>query len=144
MHQRKLGEIVAGQELLSVDSGTLVVDAAKQMMSRNVAALLIIDDGELTGIFTERDMLRRVVAVGRDPSKTTLADVMTQGVISLSAERIGFEAVALMQEHGMRHVAVTGVPEKNYGIVSIRDFALSELSAFAKEIEFEEKVWTSI
>lgn len=144
MHQRKLGEIVADQDLLSVDSTTPVVDAAKQMMARNVAALLIIDDGELTGIFTERDMLRRVVAVGRDPSNTTIGDVMTHGVISLSAERIGFEAVALMQEHGMRHVAVTGVEGKNYGIVSIRDFALSELSAFAKEIEFEEKVWTSI
>lgn len=144
MHQRKLGEIVAGQELLSVDSATLVVEAAKRMMARNVAALLIIDDGELTGIFTERDMLRRVVAVGRDPSTTAIGDVMTNGVISLSAERIGFEAVALMQEHGMRHVAVTDVPDTKYGIVSIRDFALSELSAFAKEIEFEEKVWTSI
>lgn len=145
MHKRRLSEIVSGQDLLHVGSGTVVVEAARQMMTRNVAAMLIVDDGTLSGIFTERDMLRRVVAAGLDPGTTKIADVMSKGVITLDADRLGFEAVALMQEHGMRHVAVTGAETPTgLGIVSIRDFALGELSTFAKEIEFEEKVWTTI
>ena len=82
MHHRKLGDIIAGQSVLHVDSATTVVDAAKRMSENNVAAILIIDDGELAGIFTERDLLRRVVAVSRDPKKTTLAEVMSNKVIS--------------------------------------------------------------
>lgn len=145
MHKRKLSEILQQQDLLHVTSKDRVVDVAKRMASRNVAAVLIVDGGALAGIFTERDMLRRVVADGRDPTETAVADVMTETIISLDAERLGFEAVALMREYAIRHVAVTGLPNRlGFGIVSIRDFALSELSTFAKEIEFEEKVWTSI
>lgn len=145
MHQRKLGEIVQAQDLLHVTSDTSVVDVARKMTERNVAAILVVDDGGLTGIFTERDMLRRVVAAGLDPNATLIRDVMTREIIALGADRLGFEAVALMREYGIRHVAVTGAANAlGCGIVSIRDFALSELSTFAREIEFEEKVWTSI
>lgn len=144
MHHRKLGEIIAGQSLLHVDSGTSVVDAAKRMSENNVAAILIIDDGVLAGIFTERDLLRRVVAVSLDPRKTTLAEVMSKQVISLSADRLGFEAAALMIEYAIRHIAVTDVDGNGYGIVSIRDFALGEISDFKREIDFEQGVWSSI
>ncbi len=144
MHHRKLREIVAGQSLLNVNSKTLVVDVAKRMRDRNVAAVLVIDDGEMVGIFTERDMLRRVVAHGRDSTKTKIADVMTKNVATLDGSRLGFEAVALMIERNIRHIAVTGLPDSGYGIVSMRDFAHSELSSFERELQFEQEVWSSI
>lgn len=144
MHHRKLSEIVANQDLLHVE-GTVYVDTvAKQMAERNVAAVLIIDDGKLSGIFTERDLLRRVVAENRIPADTPVRDVMSTSVVSLGAEHLGFEAVALMIELSIRHVVVSGLADGRFGIVSIRDFALSELSSFEKEIEFEKRVWSSI
>lgn len=144
MHHRKLKEIVAGQQLLHVHGKNLVIDVAKRMSDRNVAAVLVIDDDDMVGIFTERDMLRRVVAHGRDPHKTKIAEVMTKHITSLDSERLGFEAVALMIEMNIRHVAVTGLPGCGFGIVSIRDFALSELSTFERELKFEQEVWSSI
>ncbi|MBO6519543.1 MAG: CBS domain-containing protein [Rhodospirillales bacterium] len=144
MHYRKLKEIVADQKLLHVEGTSYVDTVAKLMLERNVAAVLIIDDGKLSGIFTERDLLRRVVAEGRNPADTLIRDVMTSSVVSLNAEQLGFEAVALMIELSIRHVVVTDLDDGSYGIVSIRDFALSELSSFEKEIEFEKQVWSSI
>lgn len=144
MHHRKLQDIVAGQNLLHVTGETDIVSVSKLMAERNVAALLAIEDGTLKGIFTERDLLRRVVAVGLNPAKTKLSDVMTTEIVTLDANRLGFEAAALMIEHGIRHVVVSGLPDQGYGIVSIRDFAHGEMSGFEKEIEFEKKVWSSI
>lgn len=144
MHHRKLREIVADQDLLHVESTTYIDKVAKLMAARNVAAVLIIDDNELKGIFTERDLLRRVVAAGLNPADTLIRDVMSGSVVTLSADNLGFEAVALMIELSIRHVVVQGLDEDRYGIVSIRDFALSELSTFEKEIEFEKQVWSSI
>jgi signal-transduction protein with cAMP-binding, CBS, and nucleotidyltransferase domain len=144
MHHRKLREIVAGQDLLHVE-GTVYVDmVAKLMAERNVAAVLVIDDGNLSGIFTERDLLRRVVAAGLVPADTAIRDVMSTSVVCLEADNLGFEAVALMIELSIRHVVVSGLDDGGFGIVSIRDFALSELSTFEKEIEFEKQVWSSI
>lgn len=144
MHHRKLREIVAGQDLVHVEGTVHVVSVAKLMTERNVAAVLVIDDGTLSGIFTERDLLRRVVAAGRNPADTAIRDVLTSSVVSLDANCLGFEAVALMIDLGIRHVVVSGLDEGRYGIVSIRDFALRELSTFEKEIEFEKQVWSSI
>lgn len=144
MHHRKLKEIVADQDLAHVE-GTMYVDSVAQLMAeRNVAAVLVIDDGILSGVFTERDLLRRVVAAGLNPPDTMIRHVMTTAVVSLDAECLGFEAVALMNELSIRHVVVTGLADNGYGIVSIRDFALRELTTFEKEIEFEKQVWTSI
>ncbi len=144
MHHRKLKEIVADQTLIHVEGTSYIDTVAKLMLEKNVAAVLVIDDGQLSGIFTERDLLRRVVAQGRNPADTLVRDVMSTSMVTLDADQLGFEAVALMIELSIRHIAVTGLEDGGYGIVSIRDFALSELSTFEKEIEFEKQVWSSI
>ncbi len=144
MHQRKLRDILEKQDLLHVNSATNVATATKQMVERNVAAILIIDDGELKGIFTERDALRRIVAGERDPAVTSIGDVMTTKVVSLTGDRIGFEAVRLMDEMHVRHIVVTDLPGIGYGIASMRDFAYTELATFEKEIDFEQHVWGAI
>lgn len=144
MHHRKLRDILKNQHLLHVSSATTVADATKQMVERNVAAILVIDDAQLKGIFTERDALRRIVAKQRDPAETSIGDVMTRKVVSLTGDRIGFEAVRLMDEMHVRHIAVTDLPGVGFGIVSIRDFAYTELATFEKEIDFERHVWSAI
>lgn len=144
MHHRKLSDVVKNQNVLYVSSATNVVAATRQMVERNVAALLIIDKGVLKGIFTERDALRRIIAVERDPAKTRIDEVMTTDIITLPGERLSFEAVRLMDEFRIRHIVVTDVPGVGYGIVSIRDFAGMELATYEKEIAFEHHVWTAI
>ena len=144
MPNRRLRDILRGQNLLHVVSTTDVLSVAQQMVSRNVAAVLIIDAGALQGIFTERDLLRRVVATEQDPAKTVIKDVMTTDVLTVDADRTGFEAYRIMHENAVRHVAVVGLEGIGYGVASIRDFRFGELKNYDNELEFEERVWEEI
>ena len=109
MHHRKLRQIVADQDLLHVESTTYIDKVAKLMTARNVAAVLVIDDNELKGIFTERDLLRRVVAGGLNPADTLIRDVMSGSVVTLDADNLGFEAVALMIELSIHPTGVAAM-----------------------------------
>jgi CBS domain-containing protein len=114
------------------------------MGNRHVGATLVIDEGVLRGIFTERDLLQRVVAAGSDPQTTFVAQVMTHDPFSLGGDRQGIEAMRIMREEGIRHVAVTGLSGIGYGIISMRDFLGEEVAAFEREFEFEDRVWQEV
>jgi len=146
MPQRRLGDIVRNQNLLHVHPETTVHAAAVQMTDRHVAAVLVLDDGALKGIFTERDLLQRVVAPGLDPDSTPIGQVMTPDPLSIDAGALGFEAVRLMREEGIRHMVVTGMPDSGFGyaIVSQRDFMGAEMADFERELEFENRLWEEI
>jgi CBS domain-containing protein len=109
-----------------------VSDASSMMQTRNVGAVLVIADGKLMGIFTERDAVFRVIAKGLDPTATRLADVMTVEPITLSPEKSYGHALLLMQENGFRHVPVVqnGVP---IGIISSRNAMDPEMEQFVWE-----------
>jgi signal-transduction protein with cAMP-binding, CBS, and nucleotidyltransferase domain len=140
MPRRKLIDIVGDQELLYTAPDAPVQAAAEQMAARHVAAILVVEDGALKGIFTERDLLQRVVAVGLDPANTSIAHVMTPDPISLDARRPGFEAMRTMHEEGIRHIVLTGLTD-GYGVVSMRDFLASEVADFEKAMDFQSRVW---
>src|SRR5664279_6144880 len=74
---RSLRSIVAGQTPITVPRTATVIDAARMMKEHNIGALLVVNGPRLSGIFTERDALFRVLAMGRDPGSTLVADVMT-------------------------------------------------------------------
>ena len=103
MPRRKLIDIVGDQELLFTTRDAPIQGVAKQMAARHVAAILVVEDGVLKGVFTERDLLQRVVAAGLDTMNTSISQVMTPDPISLDAQRSGFEAVRTMHEEGIRH-----------------------------------------
>jgi len=86
---------------------TTVMMAARQMRSHNVSAVLVIEDSaRLVGIFTERDAFSRVLAEGKDPVATTLADVMTDNPETITPETTAVEAVRLMQAAHCRHMPI--------------------------------------
>ena len=143
MPRRKLIDIVGDQELLFTTPDAPVQEVAKQMAARHVAAILVVEDGVLKGVFTERDLLQRVVAVGLDTVNTSISRVMTPDPVSLDAQRSGFEAVRTMYEEGIRHIVVTGLTG-GYGVISMRDFLGSEMADFEKEMDFESGVWENI
>lgn len=105
--------------------------AAKLMRTKGLGALLVVEEGRLLGIFTERDALFRVLAVGLDPHETTLRQVMTADPITLGPEKTYGHALIVMHENGFRHIPVVE-DAKVVGIVSSRD---------AMDPDMQECIW---
>ncbi len=118
--RRKLRDIVATREVVAIAAKQSVLDAAKLMVSKHVGSLLIIDGQKLEGIVTERDILTRVVAQGRDPTTLTVGEVMTRDPIVMSLDRPFSHALTAMADGKFRHLPVVD-GHKVVGVVSIRD-----------------------
>lgn len=131
MHYRRLSEVVSGQQLLTGTADMSVFDAAYAMRDRNVGAVLVMENTVLLGIVTERDIAFRLVAEGLDAGKTSLSDIMSREVHSLPDDRVGLDAVRMMEHHRIRHVVVLRA-DGGYGIVSARDFSSAELAEGAR------------
>jgi CBS domain-containing protein len=110
------------------------------MNERHLGAVLVTEKhGRLVGIFTGRDAVCRVLAVGKSPSKTKLRDVMTASPVTMSSERSVIEALRLMWDGGFRHVPVME-DEKLVGVVSRGDFKGLEQSRLDEERELWERL----
>jgi CBS domain-containing protein len=111
-----------------------VLEAAKAMKAKGIGSVLVERDGELAGIFTERDLMNKVVAAGLDVSTTILDQVMTRDVMGLESDKPLSHALHLMHQHGFRHVPVLekGRP---IGMVSSRDALGLEWEQFVREVK---------
>ena len=108
------------QRLVTMSPMTPVSAAAREMAERRIGAVLVVDEGQLQGIFTERDALARVLAQSRDPDTTLIAEVMTRNPDTISPDETVAYALSVMNERGYRHLPVVD-GETLVGIVSIRD-----------------------
>jgi CBS domain-containing protein len=107
--------------LVAVDAGALVIDAVNTLAEHRIGAVLIRnEDGLVDGIFTERDLLLRVVHAGRDPRTTPISLVMTRDVRFVSPGTTVEAAMALMQVNRFRHLLVMDGP-RVLGLVSMGD-----------------------
>jgi CBS domain-containing protein len=95
-----------GRSVYSVSPTMTVCEAVTEMNRQRVGSVLVIDNGKLVGIFTERDVLRRVVGAGVDPRRSLVSDVMTTGVISITPEATVEETMVLFTEKRCRHLPV--------------------------------------
>ncbi len=108
-------------ELISVPASATVAEAVDVMASRDVGAVLALtEDGLVAGVFSERDLLVRVVNAGRDPKTTPLSMVMTRDVRFVSPGTTIEASLALMHVLRFRHLLVIDGP-KIYGLISMRD-----------------------
>ncbi|MEB3851183.1 MAG: CBS domain-containing protein, partial [Desulfurococcales archaeon] len=100
-----------------------VEEAVRVMAERNIGLILVVDDeGNLVGVFSERDVIRRVLARGLDPAKTRLSEVMTPNPKSIDPEATVEEALRLMARLGVRHLPVVDRESgKLVGVVSVKD-----------------------
>jgi CBS domain-containing protein len=132
MFDRTIKSIMEPGKFLTAPPGTTVSQAARLMAAKNTGAVLVVDEGGLVGIFTERDVVFRVIAQGLDPAATGIGTVMTRSPLALAPDRTYGHALLLMQEHGFRHVPVVenGRP---IGIVSSRKAMDPELEEFVSE-----------
>ncbi len=139
MSERTIRSIIEGQDLVTAAVFTTVAQAAQVMRAANVGAIMVVDDGRLVGVFTERDALFRVVAQGLDSRATTLAEVMTRDPQTIAPDCSFLQALQMMHDGRFRHVPVVedGRP---VGIVSARDALGPELEGFVYELLRQEHV----
>lgn len=122
------------QKVLKAPPETLVSKAAKLMASKNVGALMVVEDGRLVGIFTERDVVFRVVAQGLDARTTAVSEVMSPAPHTVHPDKPFGYALLVMHENGFRHLPVVE-HGKPIGIVSARSAMDPELEEFTSEAQ---------
>lgn len=107
-------------QIFSVNSTTSVLQALQIMTEKNVSALLIMDNGDLLGIFTERDYARKIVLQGKSSKDTSVGDVMTKNPITVSETDSIEHCMQTMTDKHIRHLPVKSIG-KVIGMVSIGD-----------------------
>ena len=118
----KVSEILKakGSHVYSITSGLSVYDALKIMGEKNIGALLVIEDGKLLGIISERDYARKIILKGKTSHDTLVREIMTEKVISIAPDDNIEKCMELMSERHIRHLPVVK-DEKVTGIISITD-----------------------
>lgn len=131
---RPIRTIIEDQKPVTATAEMTVAAASRLMKQQRIGAILVLEQGQLAGIFTERDALFRVVAEGRDPAATRLAEVMTANPRTIAPDRPFGHALHIMYEGEFRHVPVVenGRP---LGMVSARDALGPELREFIRDLD---------
>jgi CBS domain-containing protein len=126
-------DLITTQETYRATASQTVLDVAQAMVDRNIGAVPVLRDGVLVGIFSERDLMKRVVVEGRDPQTTRLEEVMTGEPLTVSPDENLETCMILMRRHGFRHLPICEGKELR-GIVSLRDILLHDLSEKDHEV----------
>ncbi len=105
---------------LTVIASDTVAQAAQAMAERRVGAAAVIDGTKVLGVVTERDVLQKVVAAGRDAATTRVQDIMTSPALSVSLKTTVDEAAALMRKHHIRHLVVLDKNDALVGMLALR------------------------
>jgi CBS domain-containing protein len=109
----------------TVDPTTPIVDAARMMRDEDVGPIPIVENNQCAGILTDRDIVLRVVAEGRDPTTTTVGDVASRDLITIDPEQTLDEAARLMAQHQVRRLPVCEEDGNLVGIIAQADLALT-------------------
>jgi len=124
-----------GSEVYSVELNASVTDAINLMVEKNIGAVIVMNGKRPVGIFTERDLMRRVCVSCKDPHQTKVKDVMTSGVIYGAPDDDIQYAINVMTQHRIRHLPIFD-GDQLVGIISIGDI----LKLQYKELEMENRV----
>ena len=126
-------DLVKTQDTYRADVAQSVLDVARAMVDRNIGAVPVMQDGMLVGVFSERDLMRRVVVEGLDPAHTRVGDVMTEDPLTVSPREDMETCRFLMRRHGFRHLLICEGDQLK-GVVSVRDILLHDLSEKDDEV----------
>lgn len=134
MFDKPVKDVMAKRTLLKAPPTITVAKAAKMMAEKNTGALMVVEGTALVGIFTERDLVCRVVARGLDPAHTRVGTVMTPDPQVVDPDKPFGYALVMMHERGFRHLPVVR-GRRLVGIVSARSAMDPELEDFVSEAE---------
>lgn len=126
-------DLISTQDTYRAEASQSVFDVAQAMVDRNIGAVPVLRDGLLVGIFSERDLMRRVVVEGRDPRTTSVEDVMTDDPLTVTPDESIETCMVLMRRHGFRHLPICEGKQLR-GVVSLRDILLHDLNEKDHEV----------
>ena len=132
---KAISEIVGERPLFSVDRRQSVADTVRYMAEKNIGAVPVMNNKRLVGIFSERDVVKRVVARGLDPKSLVVGDVMTTKLVVAEADE-GYEScLKKMQKAHCRHLPVVK-GDHLLGVVSLRDLLMVDLDEKERNLEY--------
>lgn len=140
MPHRRITEVLANRPFPTVTQTTTVRDAAIIMKAWHSSAVLVIDQAQLLGILTERDVVFRVVSSELNPATTPVADVMTCQVTTIAADKPFGHALHLMYEGGFRHLPVVDAEGHPVGLLAAHDALDQDGLQIAEDLERREEI----
>ena len=117
-----------GHDIWSISPDAMVYEALELMADKNIGALVVLENDELVGIFSERDYARKVVLQGKTSRQTEIREVMTSRVNCVHPEQTTDECMALMTAKHIRHLPVLDEDESLVGVISIGDVVKAIIS----------------
>jgi CBS domain-containing protein len=131
----RLRNLIQRQKLVTATPSATVFEVVEIMNESEVGAIPIIEDDVLVGIFSERDLLRRIVATERDPKRTFVSEVMTRDVVTAGIEDQVDVCLEKMKRRGCRHLPVE-VNGRVITMIAMRDLLRDEIDEQTDEIRF--------
>jgi CBS domain-containing protein len=126
-------DLISNQDTHGAEADQTVMEAVKAMVSRNIGAVPVLHHGRLVGIFSERDLMSRVVAEGLDPRTTHVDEVMTRDPLTVAPSESVENCMHLMRRHGFRHLPICE-GQRLVAMVSLRDILLHDLTEKDHEV----------
>jgi len=139
MRPRKVSAILRDSNVVQLARTDSVREAARQMKAHGCGSVLVTEGTRLLGIFTERDLVNKIVADGRDPDATTAGEVMTANPKTVESDEAAIVALRMMDDGGFRHLPVVD-DGRVVGVLSRRDFPID----VAAQIENERRIWDKV
>ena len=129
----RVRDIVDDRDLFCVEEGSSVAEVARQMADLRVGAIIVMRGHSLRGVFSERDLMNRVVLERLDPDRTPVERVMSTALATIEEDASLEDAMELMQSHGCRHLPVTRAGAVT-AFLSMRDLMKHELALKTEEL----------
>ena len=129
--------------LVTVSTRASVMDAVRTMYAESIGAVAVVDDDRLIGIFSERDLMNRVVLERRDPDRTRVGDVMTSPVVTIERAMTADDALKLMDENHIRHLPVINTDGKLAGMLSVRSLLHEKVEELTDQLDSLEAYFTA-
>ncbi len=126
-------DLLRNQVTISAEAHQTVLEVAGLMVEHNIGAVPVLQEGRMVGIFSERDLMIRVVVAGKDPARTPVGQVMTEDPLTVAPDDPLETGMTLMKRHGFRHLPVC-VGTELKGVVSLRDILLHDLDEKDDEV----------
>ena len=129
--------------LVTVSTRASVMDAVRTMYGERIGAVAVVDDDRLIGIFSERDLMNRVVLERRNLDSTRVGDVMTAPVVTIERAMTADDALKLMDENHIRHLPVINPDGKLAGMLSVRSLLHEKVEELTDQLDSLEAYFTA-
>jgi CBS domain-containing protein len=131
--QMLIRDLLKNQVTISAEVHQTVLEVARLMAEHHIGAVPVLEGGQMVGIFSERDLMNRVVVAGKDPARTPVGQAMTDDPLTVAPDDPLETCMTLMKRHGFRHLPVCAGRDLK-GVVSLRDILLHDLDEKDDEV----------